>query len=218
MSVGVGSRGVASRKVSTQPAPQPRRTLPTALVVVAQGVATVAALAGAGALAGLLWFHLWTPPSGTVQAGEWLTDETGLRADFAGTGLYVVIAAGAGLVVGALVAVLFDRWELVTLGCVVGGAVLAGWVMYHVGIHDSPPDPKILAATAADGTTLPGHLHLARRTPFVAFPTGALLGYAVLLLVVPKRGLRRRAGSPPEGVDRPDQTPTPGAFQGPYAG
>ncbi|MCY7395102.1 MAG: hypothetical protein LH468_02940 [Nocardioides sp.] len=174
-----------------------RRGLPTVLVVVLQALVTVTVFAAVGAGAGLLWFRLWTPPSGVVQSGQWfIPDEAGLRAEFSGTGLYVVLALVAGLLVGAVVAVLLDRSELVTLACVVGGAVLAGWVMYRVGIQDSPPDPRALAPPAADGTVLPGDLTLARSTPFVAFPTGALLGYAVLLLVVPKRGSQGRPDSP----------------------
>lgn len=184
-----GTSQVAFPGVSSLVEPQPpRRGLPTALVVLLQGVATIAAFAGAGALAGLLWFHLWTPPVGTVQSGQWFTDETGLRADFSGTGLYVVIAAGTGLVVGALVAVLLDRSEVVALVCLVGGTVLAGWLMWKVGLHDSPPDPMSLAATAADGTKLPGHLYLHGKVPFVGFPLGGLVAFAGVLLAVPKRG------------------------------
>lgn len=211
----MGTSGVPSRDVSTPPLPEPaRRSLPAPLVVLLQALATVAVLAGAGALAGLVWFQLWTPPSGTVRSGQWITDETGLRADFAGTGLYVVIAAATGLLVGAVVAIVFDRSELATLLCVLGGAALAGWVMYLVGVHRSPPDPQSVAATAADGTVLPGRLHVSRRTPFVAFPLGALVGYAVLLLVVPKRGLRRRGEAARQRAHAASQS----AFQGPGGG
>lgn len=184
-----GSAGVASWGVSSLADPQPsRRGLSTPLVVLLQGVATIGAFAGVGALAGLVWFHVWTPPVGTVQSGQWFTDETGLRASFSGTGLYVVIAAAAGLVLGIVVALLLDRSELVALVCLCGGAVLAGWLMWKVGVHHSPPDPTVAAATAADGKKLPGHLHLNGRVPFVAFPLGGLVAFAGVLLAVPKRG------------------------------
>ena len=55
-------------------------------VVAAQVVGTVAVFAGLGALCGLLWFHQWDVPSGTVSGGQWYTDEHGLRDDFSGTG------------------------------------------------------------------------------------------------------------------------------------
>ena len=69
-----------------------------------QGLAVVAVFAGAGALCGLLWFRLWDVPHGVVSGHQWFTSETGLRADFSGTGWYVVIAVLAGLVLGALAA------------------------------------------------------------------------------------------------------------------
>lgn len=160
-------------------------------------------LAGAGALAGLLWFRLWEPPRGVVRSGAWLTDETGLRGDFSGTGLYVVVAALTGLLLGVVIALLLARSELATLGFLLLGAVLAGWVMYRVGILDSPGDPRVLADDTADGTVLPGRLRLAGWTPFVAFPTGALLGYAALLVALPGRGSGADAGRRQQRLDHP---------------
>lgn len=171
-----------------RPEPAARRGLSTPAAVALQGVAVLGVLLAAGALAGLLWFRLWDPPAGAVQSGTWLTDETGLRADFSGTGLYVVVATLTGLVLGAVVGLLLARSELVTLGLLLVGATLAGWVMYRVGVLDSPADPRVLAAGAADGTVLPGRLHVSGWSPFVAMPTGALLGYAVLLVALPGRG------------------------------
>lgn len=173
------------------------------MAVALQGVAVLVVLAGSGALAGLLWFRLWEPPAGVVRSGAWLTDETGLRGDFSGTGLYVVVAGLTGLLLGVLVALLLARSELATLGFVLVGGVLAGWVMYRVGVLDSPADPRVLAADAADGTVLPGRLRLAGWTPFVAFPTGALLGYAALLVALPGRGSGADAGHHEQRLDHP---------------
>ena len=58
--------------------------------------------------------------------------------------------------------------------------------MLRVGLHLSPPDPAVAAATAADGTPLPGHLVLTGRSPLLAFPVGALLGLAVAFFGVTK--------------------------------
>lgn len=183
---------------------RPRRSLrqqpwvPVAVQVV--GVLVLCALAGLGA--GWLWQHLWHAPSGVVADHTWYVDsESGLRADFAGTGIYVLVALGTGLVVGAVVAVVFDRSELVTLAAVTLGSVLAAWVMWKVGVHASAVDPHEAAKTAADGTKLPGNLHVSGsgrlslhwheiRVPaaYVAFPVGALSSLAVVFMGLTKRG------------------------------
>lgn len=145
------------------------------------------AFASVGALCGLLWWHLWTPPTGTVSDHQWFTDEEGLRGEFSSTGLYVVIAVGAGLLVGALTAFFLDRAELVTLAAVVVGSALAAWLMFQVGLHYSPSDPNQVAETAKDETLLRGHLFVAGKSPFAAFPVGALTGLAIVFLGAAKR-------------------------------
>lgn len=157
------------------------------LRVVRQVVLILVAFAITGAVAGLVWEWLWTAPTGTVAKHQWFQDETGLRQDFSGTGLYVLVAVVAGLLVGVLVTVAFDRAELVTLGCVVVGSLLAGWVMLKVGLALGPDDPQRLAMTVKDGTSLPGVLMVSGRSPFVAFSTGSLVGLAIVFL-----GLARR--------------------------
>jgi hypothetical protein len=179
------------------------RRLPTAVVVLLQAVAVLAVTAGAGAVAGVVWEHFWTAPVGQVQQGQWaLVDETGLRADFAGIGLYVVVAAVAGLVVGVLTGLVLDRAELVSLVVLALSALLAGWLMWKVGAHRGPPDPRPLAAGLADGTRLPGDLRLHSRVPFVSFPLGSVLGFALVLLAVGKRGRTQHDG-PDDADPRP---------------
>lgn len=169
-------------------ADRPVDGLPVGVVVVLQGVLIIVLLTGAGALAGLVWSHLWDAPSGVVRSGQWFTDETGLRASFSGTGLYLVIALITGLLCGVICGLLLARWELVTLVVLVAAALGAGQVMLAIGVSQSPPDPQVLAADAADGTRLPGQLRIAGVVPVVGMPLGVLLGYAVLLISVPKRG------------------------------
>jgi hypothetical protein len=161
-------------------APAEPTARPPWMGAVLQGLAVVAVFAGVGALCGLLWFRLWDVPQGVVAGHEWYTDETGLRADFSGTGLYVVIAVLAGLLVGALAAWRCDRSELVTLVAVLGGSILAGYLMLRVGYHRSAPDPHHLALVAKDGTKLDGALRVGSGPPKAAFPFGALLGLAVV--------------------------------------
>jgi hypothetical protein len=153
---------------------------PAWFAAVLQGAVVVAVFAVVSALCGLLWYRLWDVPHGVVSGHEWFTSETGLRADFAGTGLYVAIAALAGVVLGALAAWLCDRSELVTLAAVLLGSVLAAYVMLRVGYHLSPPDPDHLALTAKDGTKLDGAMRVNSWPPRGAFPFGALVGLALV--------------------------------------
>ena len=152
-----------------------------------QLLAVLAVTIVAGAVAGLVWEWLWTPPVGVVQDHRWVLDEAALRDDFSGTGTYIAVAAVFGVLVGAFVALLFDRAELVTLIAVVVGSVVAGWLMYRVGLAVGPPDPRGLARTAREGAHLPGLLEVHGRSTFVAFPSGALVGLVVVFL-----GLSRR--------------------------
>lgn len=164
-----------------------RSPLPSVLIQV--GIVLVA-FAAAGALCGLLWWQLWTPSTGVVEDHQWFTDEEGLRGEFSSTGLYVVIAAGAGLLIGALTSYFLDRAELVTLVAVAAGSALAAWLMLQVGVHYSPADPQQVAETAKDGTKLSGHLFVAGKSPFAAFPVGALTGLAMVFFGAAKRPRR----------------------------
>ncbi len=156
---------------------------------VTQAAATLLLSGAVGAGCGWLWWSLWSPaPDGVVARGQWfaLPGGGGETAEFAGTGWYVVVAVLAGLVLGLVVGLVLDHSEVVALAALVVGSVLAAWVMYRVGLHLSPPDPEIAARTADDGTLLPGHLQVAGRSPFLAFPMGALLGAAIAFFGVTK--------------------------------
>ncbi|MGH3336673.1 MAG: hypothetical protein ACRDOZ_12690 [Nocardioides sp.] len=154
---------------------------------IGQAGIVVAVFAVVGVLAGVVWEWLWTPSTGVVVDHEWLLGLAGLRAEFSATGVYVVVASIAGLLVGNLCGLFLDRAELVTLVAVLVGAALAGWVMVQVGQALGPPDPRSLAETARNGTRLPSDLRIVGTSPYVAFPAGATLGLAVVLLGMTKR-------------------------------
>ncbi|WP_372727264.1 hypothetical protein [Nocardioides sp.] len=154
----------------------------------------LAAMALAAVVAGLVWEWWWTPPTGYVVDHQWYADGAGLREDFSGTGTYVAVASLTGLLVAVTLAVVFDRSELAVLGGVVVGSVLAAWLMHRVGLAVAPPDPAVAAATAEDGTTLPGALEVVGFSPFLAFPVGSSVGLLVVFF-----GLARRERS----ADRP---------------
>ena len=151
-------------------------------------VVVVAAFAVVGALAGVVWEWLWTPPSGVVLDHELLLDGDGLRSDFSGTALYVLVAAVAGLLLSVALGVVLDRHEVVTLVGVVAGSALAAWLMLRVGVALGPPDPTPLARAAEDYTRIPDALHVSRDSPYTAFPAGAMIGLIVTFI-----GLSRRS-------------------------
>lgn len=143
----------------------------------------VAILTGVGAVAGVVWEWLWTPTVGVVVDHEWMAvDEQGLRGVFSGTGWYVVVGSVAGLLAGALVAMVLDRQPLLTLVAVVVGSVLGAWLMVQVGTSLGPPDPDRVARTAQDGTRLPTALEVTGASPWIAMPGGALLGLVLVFL------------------------------------
>jgi hypothetical protein len=174
-----GLTTTATHEPVSTPPPEPagRPRWQAALV---QGLAVLGVFAVVGALGGWLWYRLWDVPHGVVSGHQWYTSESGLRADFAGTGWYVAISVLAGLLLGGLAAWFLDRSELVTLAAVVGGSVLAAYLMLRVGYHLSPPDPDVLARTAPDGTKLDGALRVNSWPPKGAFTFGAVLGLALV--------------------------------------
>lgn len=153
------------------------------IATVRQLVLVVVAFAVVGALAGVVWEWVWTPPEGVAYQGEWLLDIDGLRSDFSSTGLYVVIGTAAGLLTGALVGVVFPHREVASLVGVVLGSALAAWLMLRVGHALGPPDPRPLAAAADDYVRFPSDLRVVGRSPWVALPSGALSGWLVCLII-----------------------------------
>jgi hypothetical protein len=166
-------------------------------------VVVVVALAAAGAFCGLVWESLWHAPQGLAFEKVWYLEPEGMPLDFSATGLYVLVAAIAGLLVSVVVALVMERDELVTLVGVLVGSAMAAWLMYAVGHRLGPPDPRVLAMSAADYDPLPsdlrieahgptmsiGALHLTLPTaPFLAFPLGAVLGLALVYFVFGRRG------------------------------
>jgi hypothetical protein len=178
----------APDRPGSQPDDQPRERS-AARAAVLQLVLTLVVFAALGALAGVVWFWVWTPPVGLVVDHRWVAgNEAALTAQFSGTGWFVVVATIAGLLGGVLVALLLDRLPLLTLLAVILGSALATWVMLHVGAALGPADPVRLAQTAKEGIHLPGRLEVSRRSPWIALPAGALIGLTLVFL-----GLSARA-------------------------
>jgi hypothetical protein len=164
----------------------------------------LAAFALAGAVAGFVWERLWTPAMGVVVDHRWRpADALALQQQFSGTGWYVVVGTAVGLLLGIVATLLVDRVPLLTLVAVVVGSALAAWVMLRVGVALGPADPQDLAASADEGTRLPAQLQVSGRSPFIAFPLGALVGLVIVLI-----GLGPRHHHAPV-EEHPEATPTP---------
>jgi len=178
----------------------PRRPV---LPVLLQALLVVVLVAAVGALAGVVWERVWSPPTGVVVHHQWVaSSEAGLREEFTGTGWYVVVAAVAGLLVGAVVALVADRRPLVTLGALVVGTLTGAWLMRVAGVALGPDDPAGVAGTAKQGAHLPDMLRVSGASPYVAYPTGALVALALVFLCLSglrDRGLRNRS---PRALER----------------
>ncbi|GAA1769546.1 hypothetical protein GCM10009795_014660 [Nocardioides hankookensis] len=148
----------------------------------------VAGFAAVGALAGVVWQRVWTPTMGVAYDHQWTAaDALGLQHEFSGTGWFVAIGLVAGLVAGIAAALLATRMPLLTLAAVVVGSALATWLMLVVGTALGPADQDVVAATAADGTKIPMALAVTGRSPWIALPSGALIGVVLVFVGLPTR-------------------------------
>jgi hypothetical protein len=169
-----------------------RGSVPFVAVVLATYV-----LVGLGA--GWVWHELWQPAEGVVVQHQWYATGAGLREDFSGTGLYVLIATGAGLALGVLFAILGGSRPVVTLVACLVGSVLAGWLMLTVGEWLGPADPQALAKDLDDGASLPSALRVSGFSPLLAFSLGTLGALALVFTVFQGNSSEDRFGEEPRG-------------------
>lgn len=161
----------------------PARPAVPAPVVVA--VLVVVLVAAVGALAGVVWEGVWSPPRGVVVHHQFVAaGEADLRAQFTGTAWYVVVAGVAGLLAGTAVAILAGRRPLLALGSLLVGTAAGAWLMRVVGVALGPDDPTAAGRTVKAGAHVPDMLRVAGFSPYLAYPTGALVALAVLFLGV----------------------------------
>lgn len=160
-------------------------------------VAIVVGFSAAGVVCGLVWRSRLHVPRGVVVGHQWypVSYDSGERASFAATGWYVVIAVLAAVVLGLVAAWLSRAPELLTLGAVLVGSLLAAWLMLLVGLHGAPPDPAAAARHAADGTHLSGTISRPGRAAFITWPLAAVVAVGAVFLLIPARrspGLENR--------------------------
>lgn len=187
---------------------------PTVLGHVLEPLLVLLVFAVAGVGAGWVWERWWTPTIGVVIEGTWVPgyrmqgeqfvfDFPSLEGFFDATAQYVVLGVGAGLLLGVLCALLGRRSEIVMLGAVLGGSVLAGYIAYRLGVHLGPVDPTLLETRVDDATVLPAALDLEGASPFVAWPLGALVGLCVTYLLTSASATsHRRETEDPRWLER----------------
>ena len=163
------------------------------------GVVVLAAYALVGLGAGWVWHELWQSSEGVVIQKEWYPDGNGLRQEFSGTGLYVLVAAGAGLVLGAVFAILGGVRPVHTVVLCFAGALLAAWLMLRLGEWLGPPDPHALAKSADDGTRLPSALRVSGLPPLFSFAVGSLVALAVVYTLFPSKTREAQLDAEPHG-------------------
>jgi hypothetical protein len=157
-------------------------------------VGVVLAYVVVGAVAGVVWEWLWTPPTQVVQKHDlFYTDYASLRRVFSGTGLYALVSAVASAGVALVAGLLTRRHELLILGAVVLGSLAAAFTMHAVGVALGPPDPATIAATAADGRKVSAQLVVNGKTPYAVWPMISLFVLALVFFASPGARFGNRA-------------------------
>ena len=150
------------------------------------GVLVLLAYAVLGAVAGVVWEWVWTPPGQVIVQHHVLYDSyASLRRVFSGTGLYVLVAAVASALLTLVVTVLVRGRELLVLAMVVLGSAIAAAVMWRVGTQLGPGDPAGVAAHTAGRTTVAGNLTVAGKSPFLIWPMVSLFVLALVYFAWP---------------------------------
>jgi hypothetical protein len=159
-----------------------------------------------GAVAGVVWEAVWTPPGQVIAEHQVFFDSyASLRRVFTGTGWYVVVGSVASALVSLVVCLLTRHRALLTLALVIVGSAIGAAVMLKVGTSLGPPDPESIAVHTVKRTTVPGALtvdgtsHLGIKSPYLVWPTASLLVLAVVFMVLP---------TPPFPRDHRDMSPT----------
>lgn len=192
MSEQLGEPGERARPRLLAPGSQLRTTVRTALLI-------LLAYAVLGAVAGVVWEWVWTPPGQVVQRHQVFYDSyASLRRVFTGTGLYVLVGAAASALLALAVALLTRGRELLILALVVVGSAIAAVVMLKVGTRLGPADPATVAAHTTRRTLVPGQLtvegksHLLIKSPYLIWPMTSLFVLALVYFAWP-------GSRPPQG-------------------
>ena len=156
-----------------------------------------------GAVAGVVWEWVWTPPGQVIDHHQVLYDSyASLRRVFTGTGLYALVAAVTSALVALAVTVLTRGRELLVLVLVVVGSAIAAALMWRVGTLLGPADPATIAAHTAGRTSAQGQLEVSGKSPYLAWPMTSLFVLALVYFALP--GSAHTHADDSESTDRPE--------------
>jgi hypothetical protein len=161
-------------------------------------VLVLAAYVVVGAVAGVVWEWVWTPPGQVIQQHQIYYDSyVSLRRVFTGTGFYVVVGGVASALVALGVCVLTRARELLVLVLVVVGSSVAAALMWWVGTRLGPADPQPLVAHTEAVTPVSGNLTVAGKSPYLVWPMISLLVLALVYFGWPSSFTSRHRGEAP---------------------
>jgi hypothetical protein len=141
----------------------------------------IAAYAVLGAVAGVVWEWVWTPPGMVAEQHQLFYDsDASLRGVFTGTGLYVLVSVAASALLSLATCLLTRGRELLVLALVLGGSAVAAALMWRVGTLLGPPNPMTVAAHATARTPLHDQLTVAGKSPYLAWPMTSLFVLAIV--------------------------------------
>jgi hypothetical protein len=175
------------------------------------GLLVLLAYAVLGAVAGVVWEWVWTPPGEVIQQHQIFYDGyPSLRRVFTGTGLYVLVGAPASALVALAVCVRTRGREVLVLTLVVVGSSVAAALMWWVGTHLGPSDPTGLAAHTVTRTRVSGNLTVGGKSPYLVWPMASLLVLAIVYFSWPSSMAdAQHRGGPPTDPPEPDVDDAP---------
>jgi hypothetical protein len=143
-----------------------------------------------GAVAGVVWEWVWTPPGQIVQKHQVFFDSyASLRRVFTGTGLYVLVAGVTSALLALAVSILTRGRELLVLALVIVGSALAAALMWRVGTLLGPADPASITAHTNGRHAVPGELTVAGKSPYLIWPFVSLIVLSAVYFAWPGRAL-----------------------------
>jgi len=142
----------------------------------------VGGMAVLGVVCGALW-ALVVEPAQLIRFDNGVgQDELQLGRVFDADGWFATIAAAAGLVAGLVFGFWRRRNLLTTVLLAMVGCVVAGLLMWKVGVALGPDDPAAMLQQAPVGTHADAPLHRPEWPIFLAWPISALVGLLIALV------------------------------------
>jgi hypothetical protein len=154
--------------------------------VVRTALVVLLAYAVLGAVAGVVWEWIWTPPGQIIDRHQVLFDSyASLRRVFSGTGLYALVGGVTSALIALAVTTLTRGRELWVLLFVIVGSAIGAALMWRVGTQLGPTDPASLATHASGRTAVAGNLTVSGRSPFLVWPMTSLFVLAMIYFAWP---------------------------------